>query len=94
MKKYSVELKMVKHLFNKRLPSYIVLRLLSWAKRVEMIGLPETRKIPGFHDESLKGDRIGQRSIRLNRSYRAIYTVDESAKVVVVNVLEVNNHEY
>ena len=59
-----------------------------------MIGLLETRKISGFHDEPLRGDRFSQRSIRLNRAYRAIYIVDEYEKIVTVKVIEVNKHEY
>ncbi len=41
------------------------------------IGLSEVRKVPGYHDEPLKGQRKGQRSIRLSRSYRAIYVIEE-----------------
>lgn len=94
MKKYHVELNQVKNLFYKKLPPYIVFKLVSWAKRVEMIGLPETRKITGFHDEPLQGQRIGQRSIRLNQSYRAIYKINEDEKIVLVIVIEVNKHDY
>ncbi len=45
------------------------------------------------HDEPLKGDRKGQRSIRLSRSYRAIYRVVKD-HVVFILVEEVNKHEY
>ena len=41
------------------------------------MGLRETRKIKGYHDEPLQGDRKGQRSIRLNKAYRAFYIVKE-----------------
>ena len=57
-------------------------------------GLNETRKIPGYHDEPLKGKRAGQRSIRLNRAYRAIYTVEKDGTIKFVEILEVNKHEY
>lgn len=33
------------------------------------------RKIPGYHDEPLKGDLKGLRSIRLSKGYRAYYVV-------------------
>lgn len=49
---------------------------------------------PGYHDEPLKGKRVGQRSIRLNRAYRAIYEIDETGQVHFIEVLEVNKHEY
>ena len=50
------------------------------------------RKVPGYHDEPLRGKRAGQRSVRLSRSYRAIYM--EEMDKVLVKVLEVNKHEY
>jgi hypothetical protein len=34
-----------------------------WVDDVEERGLEEVRKIPGWHDEPLKGERKGQRSI-------------------------------
>lgn len=48
---------------------------------------------PGFHDEPLKGTRQGQRSIRLNRSYRAIYIETMDGTVELVKVVEVTKHE-
>lgn len=78
----------------KKLPDHIVIKLLSWAKRVETYGLEEVRKIAGFHDESLKGERTGQRSIRLNKAYRAIYTTDHNGTIRIIKVIEVNKHEY
>jgi len=59
-----------------------------------MIGLVETRKIKGLHDEPLKGKRLGQRSIRLNYKYRLIYVENSTGKVIHVKVIEVSNHEY
>ncbi len=78
----------------KKLPSFIVAKLQGWSQRVELYGLAEVRKIPGFHDEPLKGERQGQRSIRLSRSYRAIYEVNESKEIRIILVMEVNKHEY
>lgn len=48
-------------------------KFAAWVQSVELVGLEEVRKVAGFHDEALKGNRKGQRSIRLNRAYRAIY---------------------
>lgn len=56
--------------------------------------LGEVRKIPGYHDEPLKGTRTGQRSIRLSKAYRAIYEIDQEGKIEIVKVLEVNKHDY
>ena len=52
------------------------------------------RKHKGFHDEPLKGKRRGQRSVRLNRAYRAIYVEREAGKFELIQVLEVNEHGY
>jgi len=52
------------------------------------------RKISGYHDEPLHGNRIGQRSIRLNKSYRAIYTELDSGEIHFIEIVEVNKHDY
>ena len=75
----------------KSLPRYIHLKLLKWAQDVESIGIKEVRKAKGWHDEPLKGKRNGQRSIRLNRSYRAIY-IEEDNQIIVI--IEANKHDY
>lgn len=61
---------------------------------VERVGLAEVRKLSGYHDEPLKGTRKGQRSIRLNRAYRAIYIEHKDGKIQIVEVIEVSKHEY
>lgn len=77
-----------------KLPFYIKDKLLLWIGTVERIGIRKARTIPGFHDEPLKGSRTGQRSIRLNRSYRAIYIEDQRNEVHLIAIIEVNKHEY
>ena len=69
-------------------------KLLSWVASVEEQGLEETRKRPGYHDEGLKGKRAGQRSIRLNKDYRAIYTIRNDGTVEFIAIEEVNKHDY
>jgi proteic killer suppression protein len=77
----------------RKLPRHIVDNLLIWVAAVEHDGLEAVRKIPGYHDEPLKGDRAGQRSIRLSRAYRAIYEIkQDTAKFVSVE--QVGKHEY
>jgi len=78
----------------RKLPAYVVDKLLAWAKSVELKGLREIRKIPGYHDEPLHGSRRGQRSIRLSKAYRAIYTEERDGTVNLVVIEEVNKHEY
>lgn len=74
-------------------PRPIIDKLQSWIEAIEIEGLREVRKLSGFHDEPLKGKRKGQRSIRLNRSYRAIYTIQKD-KIEFVLIEEVNKHDY
>jgi proteic killer suppression protein len=76
----------------KRLPKNIKEALRYWAVSVEKYGIREIRRLPGYHDEPLKGNRKGQRSIRLNKAYRAIYV--ETKEGIEIKVIEVNNHEY
>ena len=78
----------------RRVPPHVVDKLEVWVDSVEKDGLDETRKIPGYHDEPLLGDRRGQRSIRLNRSYRAIYEICPGDVLEFVNVEEVTKLEY
>ena len=76
------------------IPSYLRDKFLAWALVVERVGMMEARRLPGYHDEPLKGERKGQRSIRLNRAYRAIYVELGGGEVQVVKVIEVNKHGY
>jgi len=65
-----------------------------WIDGVSRDGLEEMRKLSGFHDEPLKGKRAGQRSIRLSRSYRAIYRTVRDETLLFVCVEEVTKHAY
>lgn len=78
----------------RKLPHHVVNALMRWVEAVEADGLQETRKVPGFHDEPLKGKRRGQRSIRLSKAYRAIYVVTEDGAAEIADVVEVNKHKY
>ncbi len=77
-----------------KVPSHIFRKLFKWIEIVSKFGLEDTRKTPGYHDEPLKGDRKFQRSIRLNRAYRAIYIVKQGLKIEFVEIQEVNKHDY
>ena len=76
------------------MPSYIATKLNGWISMVENDGIEEARKIPGYHDEPLSGNRKGQRSIRLSKAYRAIYEVKKDGQVEFLSVEEVHKHEY
>ncbi|MCC2666767.1 MAG: Plasmid stabilization system [Gammaproteobacteria bacterium] len=77
-----------------KLPLHIVLKLQGWVDAVKKIGVYEVRKTPGYHDEPLKGGRQGERSIRLNKGYRAIYVEDKRKDFHLISITEVNKHEY
>lgn len=75
-------------------PRHIVENLAAWVDDVENRGLEEARKITGYHDEPLHGKRLGQRSIRLSRSHRAIYPVRQDGSSEFVSVEEISKHAY
>lgn len=77
----------------RRLPTHLREHVRFWAASVEELGIHEVRKLAGYHDEPLRGDRKGQRSIRLNRAYRLIYEESSNANFIVIGVIEVNKHE-
>lgn len=78
----------------KQVPVHVAFKLQTWISGIKMHGLREIKKIPGYHDELLKGQRVGQRSIRLNRAYRAIYIKNMNGVIEFIEVTEVNKHEY
>ena len=75
-------------------PIVILKKLRAWVDDVETNGLENARRRPGYHDEPLQGDRRGERSVRLNRSWRAIYVIGAAGDVECVEVHEVNKHDY
>ena len=94
MKKCSVELSKDAKKDLWKVPGHIAAKLQYWIAAVETYGIAEVRKVVGFHDEPLKGNRSGQRSIRLSKSYRAIYFEKDKESLTIVLILEVTKHEY
>lgn len=78
----------------RKAPRHVAAKLLEWIDGVEEEGLEETRRIPGYHDEPLRGDRKGQRSIRLSGSWRAVYVMIGWQNVQGIRIEEVTNHDY
>lgn len=89
----SVELSSLVKKQLKKLPIHIVVSFQNWVEDVEERGLEEVRKIPGYHDEPLRGELKGLRSIRLSRGYRAYYRIVDG-QVKLVNVERIDKHEY
>ena len=78
-----------------RLLKHIAFNLMEWIDNVKDLGLRQVRKMPGYHDEPIKGaKREGQRSIRLNKAWRAFYVIDETGTIHFVKIIEVNHHVY
>ena len=77
----------------KKVPQYIAIKLYAWVEDVGERGLNEVKKIKGYHDEPLLGKRKGQRSIRLNKAYRAIYVI-RAGVISFIEIQEVNKHDY
>ncbi len=75
-----------------KVPDFIQKKVIFWIFLVESSGLAEVMKTPGFHDEPLKGNRRGQRSVRMNKAYRLIYRI--IADRIRIELLEINKHEY
>jgi proteic killer suppression protein len=76
-----------------KVPTHIEQKLYGWAEAVNRDGLDQVRKVPGYHDEVLRGERSGQRSIRLSLAHRAIYVIKRDA-VEFVSVEEVHKHKH
>ena len=77
-----------------RVPENIRNKLKLWIFLIETTGLESVKKIKGYHDEPLRGNRQGQRSIRLNRAYRAIYVIRSDGTIDFVSIEEVHKHDY
>ncbi len=77
-----------------KLPKHIERKFFGWVASVQFDGLRKTKALPGYHDEPLKGNRFGQRSVRLNRAYRAIYIERNNGVIEFIEILEVNKHAY
>ncbi len=75
-----------------RVPDHIRQKVMLWIFLVENEGIDQVSKSKGYHDEPLKGVRYGQRSVRINRSYRLIYRVIEGK--ILIELLEIHKHDY
>ncbi len=76
----------------RKLPEAVVKKYELWKDIVFRHGPEKLKEFPEFHDEKLKGERVGQRSSRLSLQYRVIYTVERD--IVTVFVLEITPHDY
>lgn len=77
-----------------RIPIHILKKFDVWVDMIMKKGLPAMQQQKGYRDHALHGNRKGQRSSSLTRSWRVIYSLDEEENILMVEVLEVNHHEY
>lgn len=93
MKRYIVELTSQAQKDLRKMPRHILVQFDVWVESVETDGYTAMKAIKGYRDHALKGDRQGQRSVSLSRSYRVIYELKDG-EIAIVEVQEVNKHEY
>jgi len=87
-----ISAKAIKNL--KRAPKYIQEKFTAWVIAVNKSGLENTKRCLGWHDEQLLGKRSGQRSIRLNKQWRAIYLINKNNEIKFIEIIEVTPHDY
>jgi toxin HigB-1 len=77
-----------------KIPLALQIKLRAWIYAVNKEGWEKTKIYPAHRDEALLGKRWGQRSVRLSKAYRVIYSVirDKSGEYLLIQ--EVNKHEY
>lgn len=77
-----------------KIPKHIFEKFEDWVKFLEKYGLRTMQQVNGYRDHALHGNRKGQRSSSLTRSWRVIYSLNEEENILTIEVLEVNHHEY
>lgn len=72
-----------------RLPQQVKEKFLKWSDEVEKKGLEEVKKIPGYHDEPLKGIP-GRHSARLSDGYRVCYDSRVENGVTILKIITIS----
>lgn len=75
-------------------PEHVVGSFFDRVLAVERDGMESVRKLPGYHDEGLKGELKGLRSVRLTKAYRVLYRVTGDGGVKIAAVTRVSKHDY
>ncbi len=78
----------------RKIPKHILLQLDLWIEIISEEGYRSMQLIKGYNDHALIGDRKGQRSSYLSRSWRVIYTINEERAAILIEILEINHHDY
>lgn len=77
----------------RKVPKRVLQAYATWERTISEVGLAETQKISGYHDEPLHGRLKGLRSFRLSLGYRGYYRVIKDS-IEFVLVEEINKHDY
>jgi proteic killer suppression protein len=88
----TVQVSKLAHKQLAKAPHLIQSALVAWIDAVENQGLLVVQSLRSYRDKALQGQRQGQRSIRLNKQWRAIYRLEDD--ILTVTVLEVTPHDY
>jgi toxin HigB-1 len=90
------DVRMTRHAHKQfeKLPVHLQNKVLAWIAEVAERGLREVQRSVGLHDEPLKGQRKGERSVRLNRHWRLIYVLRENDTPHIVEIQEFIPHAY
>jgi addiction module RelE/StbE family toxin len=75
-----------------KLPQSVLSKYETWKTIVETQGPEALRKLPGLHDEALRGEWAGHRSSRLSLQWRVIYKIERDT--VRVHVERITPHDY
>ena len=80
------------HKACEKLPLQVLGKYELWKNLIFRHGPDILKQFPGFKDEKLIGDPIGQRSSRLNLKYRVLYVANPDT--LTLFVLEITAHDY
>lgn len=65
-----------------------------WLSVILSEGVKGLRSYAGFKDHALTGNRKGERASRLSRTMRIIYKVTNNGEIELIDIIEVNSHDY
>ena len=94
MSEISISKKAMKYL--QRVQPHIRYIFQAWVKIIEQKGIEKVQKMQRFKAHLLKGDRKGQRAIKLNKFIRVIYELEKRNNgQCIVKVKEIRgDHDY
>jgi proteic killer suppression protein len=77
----------------RKVPRHVQVSFFAWVDAVTHEGLEAVRKVPGYHDEPLAGDRVGTTLDTADQGFPRVYRT-EGTTAKLVRVIEINKQEY